>query len=164
MAGIEVRTATPDPPSPVPAPGPARPRRRVRIVVALLVIGGALAWVAIGALRSNLEYYKTPTEVLHQGGAAFGQRIRLGGVVELGSVCARGATVRFVLTDLTTSVTVVTSSGVPQLFGGGRGVVAEGAYARDRLFHADDILVKHDDSYAPPKNGPVPRAATPACA
>jgi cytochrome c-type biogenesis protein CcmE len=135
----------------------------VRIVVATLVIAGALAWVAVGALRSNLEYYKTPTEVLHLGGAAFGERIRLGGVVEPGSVCARGPDLRFVLTDLTTSMTVVTSSGVPQLFGGGRGVVAEGAYARDGVFHADDILVKHDDAYAPPKNGPVPVAATPAC-
>ena len=129
----------------------------------MVLIGGALAWVAVGALRSNLQYYKTPTEVLHQGGTAFGERIRLGGVVEPGSVCARGTTVRFVLTDLTTSMTVVTSSGVPQLFGGGRGVVAEGSYTRDRLFHADDILVKHDDAYAPPKDGPIPRAATPAC-
>jgi cytochrome c-type biogenesis protein CcmE len=134
------------------------------VIVALIVMAGALAWVAVGALRSNLEYYKTPTEVLHLGTAAFGDRIRLGGLAEPGSVCARGQTVRFVLTDITTSIRVVTSKGVPQLFAGGRGVIAEGVYGRDRVFHADDILVKHDDAYAPPKTGPIPHAATPACA
>ena len=61
-----------------------------------------------------------------------------------------GRTVRFVLTDLTSNVTVETSSGVPQLFAGGKGVIAEGAYGSDRVFHADDVLVKHNDAYAPP--------------
>ena len=92
-----------------------------------------------------------------------GEFLRLGGLVEPGSVCARGGTVRFVITDLTTNMTVVTSAAVPQLFGEGKGVIAEGEYAPSGVFRADDILVKHDDSYAPPKTGAIPHAATPAC-
>jgi cytochrome c-type biogenesis protein CcmE len=95
--------------------------------------------------------------------AGFGERIRLGGVVEPGSVCARGTIVRFVLTDLHEEVTVATSRAVPQLFAEGRGVIAEGTYGPDRVFHADDVLVKHNDSYAPPVRGAVPHAAEAAC-
>jgi cytochrome c-type biogenesis protein CcmE len=127
------------------------------------VIVAALAWVAVSALRSNLVYYKTPTELLRMGSSGVGQQIRLGGVVEPGSLCARGNAIRFILTDLHSSVTVATSRGVPQLFAEGRGVIAEGAYGRDRVFRASDVLVKHNDSYSPPVSGPVPHAATPAC-
>ena len=109
------------------------------------------------------EFPPGSSKIVREGSVAIGQRVRLGGLVEPGSVCARGRTVRFVITDLTTNMTVVTSVGVPQLFGEGKGVIAEGAYAPDHVFHADDILVKHDDSYAPPKVGAIPRAATPAC-
>jgi cytochrome c-type biogenesis protein CcmE len=79
----------------------------------------------------------------------YGERIRLGGLVEPCSVHASGSTIRFLMADTTTTMTVVTSSGVPQDFRGGAGAVAEGSYERDGVFHADDILVKHDDSYTP---------------
>lgn len=166
MPETELRSTRAGPSSPEPSP-PEAPRgrnRRTRVIVALVVMAGALAWVGASSLRSNLQYYKTPTEVLRLGSDAVGDRVRLGGLVEPGSVCAQGRTVRFVLTDLTSNVTVETSSGVPQLFAGGKGVIAEGAYGPDRVFHADDVLVKHNDAYAPPKTGPIPHAATPACA
>jgi cytochrome c-type biogenesis protein CcmE len=131
--------------------------------VALAVIVVALAWIVFAALRNNLAYYRTPSDVLRQGSDAVGRTTRLGGVVEPGSLCARGTTVRFVVTDLRTNVTVVTSSAVPQLFGEGRGIVAEGRLGADHVFHADQILVKHNDVYTPPKTGPIPRAAAPAC-
>ena len=140
-----------------------RRSKRTRTIVAAAVIVAALAWVAVSALRSNLVYYKTPTELLNLGSNGVGQQIRLGGVVEPGSLCARGNALWFILTDLRSSVTVATSRGVPQLFAEGRGVIAEGAYGRDRVFHASDVLVKHNDSYSPPVSGPIPHAATPAC-
>ncbi len=155
------------PPAPTDA-GPSasvarRRSRRTRTVVAAGVIVAALAWIAVSALRSNLVYYKTPTELLRLGPSGTGQQIRLGGVVEPGSLCTRGTAIRFILTDLRSSVTVATSRGVPQLFAEGRGVIAEGAYGRDHVFHASDVLVKHNDSYAPPATGPIPHAAAPAC-
>jgi cytochrome c-type biogenesis protein CcmE len=127
-----------------------RSHGRARVVVPLIVIVGAIGWVAVKGLAGNLVYYKTPTEVVRQGASVYGERIRLGGYVEPCSVHAAGHTLRFLMADPTTTVTVVTSSGVPQDFRGGAGAVAEGVYEHDGVFHADDILVKHDDSYSAP--------------
>jgi cytochrome c-type biogenesis protein CcmE len=153
----------PDAAAPQGPTGGPRGIRRPRVIVALAVIVGALAWIVFAALRNNLAYYRTPSDIARQGSAAVGESTRLGGLVEPGSVCARGRTVRFVVTDLRTNLTVVTSSAVPQLFAEGRGIVAEGSMGVDRVFHADDILVKHSDVYTPPKTGPIPQAPTPAC-
>jgi cytochrome c-type biogenesis protein CcmE len=137
-----------------------RPPRagRARVIVPVVVIVGALGWVAVKGLAGNLVYYKTPTEVVRQGASIHGERIRLGGFVEPCSVHASGHMVRFLLSDTVTTVTVITSSGVPQAFRGGAGAVAEGIYGTDGVFRADDILVKHDDSYAPPSGVAVPSA------
>ncbi len=166
MAETEIRRSSSPPGERDVRTGPPprrRTRPRARTFVALGVIAIALAWVAVSALRSNLVYYRTPSEILRLGPAGIGERIRLGGLVEPGSLCARGDAVRFVLTDLHAHLTVVTSRGVPQLFAEGRGVIAEGALGADRVFHADDVLVKHNDAYAPPTTGPIPHAASPAC-
>src|SRR5437870_581393 len=137
-----------------------RPSRagRARVIVPILIIVGALSWVAVKGLAGNLVYYKTPTEVVHQGTSLYGERIRLGGYVEPCSVRTLGSAIRFVMSDGASSMTVVTSRGVPQDFRGGAGAVAEGAYQQDGAFHADDILVKHDDSYAAPTGLPMPTA------
>jgi cytochrome c-type biogenesis protein CcmE len=161
-------TSVPGPPAPAfpSGSGTSGARRgflRPRVVVAVAVIVGALGWIVFAALRSNLAYYRTPTDVAGEGSAAVGQSIRLGGLVQPGSLCAQGRTVRFVVTDLRTELGVVTSSAVPQLFAEGRGIVAEGRLEGDGLFHADDILVKHNDVYTPPRTGPIPHAAAPAC-
>jgi cytochrome c-type biogenesis protein CcmE len=129
---------------------------RARVVVPLLVIAGSLVWVASRGLAGNLVYYKTPTEVLAEGGSITGERIRLGGLVEPGSVQRTGSAVRFVVTDGTTRMTVVDTGGVPSLFRAGAGVVVEGTYGGDGAFHADTVLVKHGDTYSPPKPGQTP--------
>jgi cytochrome c-type biogenesis protein CcmE len=134
---------------------------RARIVVAVAVIVGALGWVAAKGLTSSLVYYSTPTELLHRGTAAVGERLRLGGLVEAGTVRRNGGTVRFILTDGTTSITVIDTAGVPSLFRDGRGVVVEGAYGKDGAFHADTVLLKHNDVYSPPRTGETPHSFVP---
>ena len=140
----------------VPTARARRSRLRARIVVPVVVIVGSLVWVAAKGLAGNLVYYKTPTEVLHQGSSAYGERIRLGGLVEPGSVEQLGSAVRFTVTDGTTRMTVIDTGSVPALFRAGAGVVVEGAYERDGAFHADTVLVKHADSYSPPRPGQTP--------
>lgn len=129
---------------------------RTRIVVAVIAVGGALAWVAGQGLTTNLVYYQTPTELLGGGADAVGERVRLGGLVAEGSVERSGERVRFILTDGSTRITVVDEAGVPALFRDGRGVVVEGVYGADGTFRADTILVRHGDSYAPPGPGETP--------
>lgn len=131
--------------------------KRGRIIVALVLIVGSLAWVAFKGLSGSLVYYRTPTEVLATPDV--GQRARLGGYVVPGSVQHVGASIRFVVTDGTTRMTVVDTGGVPALFRDGQGVVVEGAYEGDGAFHADTVLVKHNGVYAPPKPGETPTAA-----
>jgi cytochrome c-type biogenesis protein CcmE len=130
-----------------------------RIVVAVAVIGGALAWVAFSGLAHNLVYYKTPTEILREGSSVLGQRIRLGGLVLPGTVRTTGRDVDFVVSDETTRMSVVATGGVPSLFRAGQGVVLEGYYGRDGMFHADNVLVKHSDQYRPPAPGQTPTSA-----
>jgi cytochrome c-type biogenesis protein CcmE len=130
--------------------------KRTRVLVALAVIVAALGVVAWKGLSGNLVYYQTPTELLSQGSAAVGERARLGGLVEEGSVHQEGSAVGFIVTDGTSRVTVVDASGVPSLFREGSGVVVEGAFAADGTFRADTVIVKHGDRYQPPKPGETP--------
>jgi cytochrome c-type biogenesis protein CcmE len=132
---------------------------RRRVVIALLVIAGALAWVLVSGLRNSLVYYRTPTEILRMGRAAYGQPIRLGGYVVPGSVQHDGAALDFVVSDGTARMTVVATGGVPSLFRAGQGVVLEGHEGADGAFHADTVLVKHNGVYRPPAPGQTPHAA-----
>ena len=123
------------------------------------VIVGSLGWVAAKGLTGNLVYYSTPTEVLRKGAAAHGERMRLGGYVLPGSVRQGGGRVRFVVSDGTTRMTVLDTGSVPALFSPGRGVVVEGQYGGDGAFHADTVLVRHDNVYRPPAPGETPHSA-----
>jgi len=133
--------------------------RRGRVAIALVAVAAGLGWIASRGLQGNLVYYKTPTEILHEGPSAVGQRFRLGGLVLPGTVQPTGGRLRFVVSDGTTSMTVVDTGGVPSLFRAGAGVVLEGFYGRDGAFHADTVLVKHSDTYTPPSPGQTPHSA-----
>jgi cytochrome c-type biogenesis protein CcmE len=132
---------------------------RRRVIVVLVLVAGSLAWVAAKGLSSNLVYYQTPTELLNQGRSAVGQRVRLGGLVLPGTVQTVGHTVQFVVTDDTNRLTVIDTGGVPSLLRTGAGVVVEGTMGADGAFHADTVLVKHADTYTPPRPGETPTSA-----
>jgi cytochrome c-type biogenesis protein CcmE len=133
--------------------------KRGRVVFVVVAVGASLGWVAFNGLRGNLVYYKTPTEILQQGATAIGERVRLGGLVQPGSVQRTVSTVSFIVTDGSTRMTVVDTAGVPSLFRDGKGVVVEGFYGDDGAFHADTVLVKHSDDYRPPAPGETPHSA-----
>ena len=133
--------------------------KRGRVILVLLIVLGSLGWVAARAVSGNLVYYVTPTEVLSKGDAAIGDRIRLGGLVDRGSVSRVGDRVRFVVSDGTTRMTVVATGSVPALFRQGQGVIVEGVYGSDGAFHADTVLVKHAEVYRPPRPGQTPESA-----
>jgi cytochrome c-type biogenesis protein CcmE len=132
---------------------------RGRVVVAVAAVAAGIGWVAAQGLSSSLVYYKTTSELLREGPSAVGDRVRLGGFVEPGSIQQGRSVLRFVVSDGATSMTVVSSSGAPSLFRGGRGVVVEGTLGRDGAFHADTVLVRHSDVYRPPGPGETPTTA-----
>jgi cytochrome c-type biogenesis protein CcmE len=129
-----------------------RKRRRLLLLsIALLLLAGATALV-LNAFDDSLVFFYSPTELAEKS-VAPGQRLRIGGLVEEGSVVkeADGVTVRFRVTDLNRALDVVYRGVLPDLFREGQGVVAEGTLAEDGSFLAASVLAKHDETYMPPE-------------
>lgn len=121
----------------------------------LSFIGGIMAVIAIAAglvltaMSDSVAYFNSPTDIVEKTPSP-GQRIRLGGMVETGSVNRGGTeTVTFRVTDSVRSVAVTYTGLLPDLFREGQGVVAEGTLAPDLTFVADTVLAKHDENYMP---------------
>ena len=134
-------------------------RNRVIAVVSLLVAGSGLAFVAFGNIGENLVYYWSPTEMLAQGEKAYGPTIRLGGVVQPGTIQWNEAhtTLEFrVATDVhegSESVLVRSTEVPPQMFREKIGVVVEGTFDKSKVFSSNRLMVNHSNEYRAPKEG-----------
>jgi cytochrome c-type biogenesis protein CcmE len=123
------------------------------IFVALGIAGvGIAASLALSALRSNIAYFFSPSQVIANE-APKDRVFRLGGLVEKDSLArqADGLTVIFTVTDMAKSMKVSYTGILPDLFGEGQGVVTKGRLGQDGVFYADEVLAKHDESYMPPE-------------
>ena len=125
-----------------------RKRRRLYMVLAgMVLLSGAVALV-LAALDENLSYFYDPSNIAE---APPGRSIRLGGLVEEGSVArqADGLTVTFRVTDMANSIDVTYKGLLPDLFREGQGVITQGTLGPDRVFVAREVLAKHDETYMP---------------
>jgi cytochrome c-type biogenesis protein CcmE len=128
-----------------------RKQRRGILIGTCLVVLGVAVGLVLFAMRDSIVFFYTPSEVAKMA-IGPGQRFRLGGLVETGSVArGEGTAVRFVITDQTKALPVTYVGVLPDLFREGQGVVAEGTLAADGTFHADNVLAKHDENYMPPE-------------
>jgi cytochrome c-type biogenesis protein CcmE len=128
----------------------ARQRRRLAFAIALLFAGGGAAALILFALKDNVLYFYSPSDVFakHVGN---GVSFRIGGLVAPHSVHhGADADVRFTVTDGKASVPVDYRGVLPALFREGQGVVALGAL-NDGVFAASEVLAKHDERYMPPE-------------
>ncbi len=122
----------------------------------LAVIGGGVGFLLAAVLlvmfafSQSVAYFYVPGD-LEKTSIAPGTRIRLGGLVENGSVKrGEGTTVSFIVTDTIGTVPVTYSGILPDLFREGQGVVTEGAFDQTgKIFVADTVLAKHDETYMP---------------
>jgi cytochrome c-type biogenesis protein CcmE len=122
----------------------------VWIAAGVAALGVATALV-LNAFQSNMVFYITPTQVA--GNEAPKDRpFRMGGLVETGSLVRDkdALTVRFKVTDTARTIPVVYTGILPDLFREGKGVIAQGRVGADGVFHATEILAKHDENYMPP--------------
>ena len=136
-------------------------QRLVLLVLAIAAVLGAVL-LAMWGLQDRAAYFYTPSDIA-AGKAEYGRAVRLGGMVERGSVSrsSDGLTTNFVVTDGQRSVRVSYRGILPDLFREGSGVVAEGQVAvhgitapgfpPNNIFIADNILAKHDERYMPPQ-------------
>ena len=137
-----------------------RHKRLILIVVGVLglTVGGLFV---LNAFRSNLVYFYSPTEVL-EGKAPRDQTIRIGGMVEKGSVKRAGDSllVQFVVTDMNKTIPVRYEGILPDLFRDGQGVVTLGRMGTDGTFVAREVLAKHDENYMPPEAAAAMKGGT----
>lgn len=126
-----------------------RARRGLAIVCGLAALGTACALV-LNAFRGNLVFFVSPSQIAANE-APRGHDFRLGGLVEKGSLrrAPDSLSVRFVVTDLARQVPVSYTGLLPDLFTEGKGVVAQGRMGSDGIFHASQVLAKHDENYMP---------------
>jgi len=127
-------------------------QKRMATVAAILVGVGIATAFALQAFNKNLLYYYSPTQI-HAGEAPQARSIRVGGLVENGSVQREVGSleVRFSLTDFSNTVGVSYTGVLPDLFREGQGVIARGKMRDDGTFIAEEVLAKHDENYMPPE-------------
>jgi cytochrome c-type biogenesis protein CcmE len=128
-----------------------RHKRLALVVFGLAALGGAAALV-LNAFQSNMVFFFSPSQVAAHEAPAH-RSFRIGGLVEPGSLKREpdGVSVRFVVTDTAHSIPVTYTGILPDLFKEGKGVVAQGTLAPDGVFHAKEVLAKHDENYMPPQ-------------
>jgi cytochrome c-type biogenesis protein CcmE len=127
-------------------------QRLVLVIAAVFALLIAVL-LAMWGLKDRASYFYTPADIA-AGKAQQGEAMRLGGMVERGSIRrqADGVTIHFVVTDGQATTPVVYRGIVPDLFREGSGAVAEGRL-ENGTFVADTILAKHDERYMPPELG-----------
>ena len=124
-------------------------RRRMAVVAALLLAACAATALVLQALRSNLVFFYSPSQVA-AGEAPRQRAFRIGGLVTAGSLRREGLDARFLVTDTARTLEVRYRGLLPDLFHEGRGVVAQGRLGADGVFVAQEVLAKHDENYVPP--------------
>ena len=121
--------------------------KRLLVVAVLAALLGISVMLVLGALRENIVFFYTPSDITTSGTKS-GQPLRLGGLVKEGSVNIDGLQSVFTVTDGTADVTVHYDNALPSLFREGQGVVAEGSMDNGK-FIATNVLAKHDEKYMP---------------
>jgi cytochrome c-type biogenesis protein CcmE len=131
-------------------------RKRRRLYLLLLCglgLGSATA-LALTAFQDNLVFFRSPSDIAREAPPP-GRAFRLGGLVENGSVTRTTEDgrplARFIVTDGAHQLPVVFGGVLPDLFREGQGVVTLGKLGRDGVFHASEVLARHDETYMPPE-------------
>ena len=133
-------------------------RSRWGLLLAVAIVVGAIAWLAFSGIGSALVYYRTPTELVALGEGAIGSSMRLGGLVEPGSLTCEDGQVAFTMTDGTTQVEVRSARGSEPLLcpREGVGVVVQGRLSVLGVFEPTEVIVKHDENYVAPSGAELP--------
>ena len=130
-------------------PKSPKARRRLWVVAAVAPVLALAVGLSLYAMRDSVTFFYSPSEATPDNAPA-GRVVRLGGLVEAGSVRhGTDGEVAFAVTDNLATTRVVYRGDLPDLFREGQGVVAQGAFLPDRSFRATQVLAKHDETYMP---------------
>ena len=121
--------------------------KRFFVTAGIASLLGIAAMLVLGALRDNIVFFYTPSEIIQSERSSM-QQLRLGGLVKDGTVKIEGMQSVFIVTDGNVDITVRYNNALPSLFREGQGVVAEGQI-ENGIFIAQNVLAKHDENYMP---------------
>ena len=125
-----------------------RKQRRLSVIAGLGVVLALAEGLILFALRDQIVFFYSPTEI-HEKSVAAGTPVRLGGLVKEGTWKKAGDKNDYVVTDGTTDMDAHYTGILPDLIREGQGVVIERAVATDGSFAATNVLAKHDEKYMP---------------
>jgi len=127
-----------------------KPKHKRLVLIGLtLSCLGLAAFFVMTALEDNIVFFFAPSEI-HAKVKDSKRLVRLGGLVEEGSIKREGTQVHFVVSDGNAKLPVIYEGVLPDLFREGQGVVTLGYLHQDH-FEAQDVLAKHDENYMPPE-------------
>ncbi len=129
-----------------------RKSRRLALIAAALAVVGCAVGLGLYAMKDSLSLFLTPAEIAEKS-VQPGTRLRVGGLVETGTVVRADDRLTFNVTDGSKSVGVdcvgACFGNIPDLFREGQGVVVEGVLGGAGRLSGDQILAKHDERYMP---------------
>ena len=130
-------------------PKSRKARRRLTVLLVAAPILALAVGLSLYAMRDAVVFFYGPSDAKTKHLPA-GQVVRIGGLVETGSVkrLPDGA-MTFKIADHASDVTAVYKGELPDLFREGQGVVAQGAFDASGQFAASEVLAKHDERYMP---------------
>ncbi|MEO0575933.1 MAG: cytochrome c maturation protein CcmE [Pseudomonadota bacterium] len=129
------------------------PKQQRMLSVGLLIAGIAVVSAfTIGAFKEGTGFYYELDEIA-AGAAPTDRSIRVGGLVEVGSLKREpgSLTLAFTLTDTANTLDVLYTGVLPDLFRDGQGIIANGRINDAGVFVAEEVLAKHDENYMPPE-------------
>jgi cytochrome c-type biogenesis protein CcmE len=126
-------------------------QKRLFLILTVLVVGGALLSLVFSSFTGALVYFYTPTEIAAKGDTLNGKKVRIGGMVQEGTLVKEAGTlkIRFMVTDGENLFPVRYDGMLPDLFREGQGVIVEGVWRGGKDFIATSILAKHSEDYMP---------------
>jgi cytochrome c-type biogenesis protein CcmE len=125
-----------------------RKQRRLTLIGSGVLVLALAAGLVLNALRDSIVFFNSPTDVVEKK-VNSGSRIRLGGLVQPGTLVRKDVDAIFDITDGNNAIRVTYRGILPDLFREGQGVVAEGTLLDGKSFRADTVLAKHDENYMP---------------
>ena len=125
--------------------------KKVSLIISILLVGGALAYLALGNFGENLVYFFTPSEVKAFSPDYYQKKVRVGGMVVEGSMetYSDRLGLNFELTDGEATIPVTFEGIPPDLFKEGQGAVVEGYWTNKHKFQSNLIMAKHSEDYMP---------------
>ena len=130
--------------------------RRVKLLIALVVLVGALGYFVFQAFSGATVYYYTVGEMNDMGPSPEGKTVRVSGKLEPDSFHrAEGSTLsEFRLTDGSAALVAAHEGVLPDLFFNEHSeIILEGSYHPDGVFVSENVIVKCPSKYVALEEG-----------